>query len=288
MISNSISRQTLNTSESLGMVLASNLLPAGKRPGWKALNSLKNELSKVFNSKLDHEIRMSKLIWWHEELIRLQLNQARHPLTKKVAEESTPLLDSFNDYSDIADAWARLISGDQFEWVNRNDLSQYCKNSSGHFEVLKAQILLGKKPLHQLKEFILHANEGNIQINLLRDFGRHLRNGHLPAPLSELNSLGLISQEVLSWRQESNAGGWEKLSLNLANQAKESIQKAQQWLSPLPTNEKQSTWITQALIRIDLATLQEIENLNFKVISQRIEVTPIRTIGIALKSKLFQ
>ena len=263
-------------------------LPANKRNAWKALNALKIELNKVFNEKLDEEILNKKFIWWHQELERLINNQARHPLTQALARHVTELLDSPGDYRDLLSNWSALIPIPKYEWMNQNDFVKFCEHSTGGFELLTAQILLGHKPLHQLKEFVLQSNEANTRINLLRDFGEHLRAGRLPIPLSQLNTLGLVSQEVLTWRDEAQANGWEVLAAEVASMAKESLQKAQQWISPLPTHEKQTQWITQAINRINLSVLDEIEKSNFKVLSQRIELTPTRSIGIVIKSKLLQ
>ena len=272
----------------VGKNFACFFLPANKRNAWKALNALKIELNKVFNEKLDQEVLNKKFIWWHQELERLIDNQARHPLTQAVARNVTGLLDSFDDYRGLLSNWSSLVSIPQYEWMNQNDFVKFCEYSTSGFELLTAQILLGHKPLHQLKEFVLQSNEANIRINLLRDFGENLRAGRLPIPLSQLNTLGLVSQEVLTWRVEPQANGWETLAAEMASMARESLQKAQQWISPLPAHEKQTQWITQAVNRINLSVLDEIEKSNFKVLSQRIELTPTRSIGIVIKSKLLQ
>ncbi len=285
MISKSVDSRIQTPSSSLGESFACQFIKKPKRSAWKALNSLKIELLKVYNSNLDSEVKDKKLIWWAEELQRLKSNKPNHPLTKLVAKDTTPCLDSFEDYSPILNSWMELINQPKFEWLNQNDFIHYCKFLSGDFELLKAQILLGHEPLHQLKEFILQSNQAHIQINLLRDFGYLLRSHHLPVALSDLNSLNLISQEVLSWRNEKLANNWETLAKKMANNAQQSIHKAQQWIAPLPKIEKQTIWINQALLRLDIALLEEIQKSNYEVLSQFIDLTPTKTIAVILKSK---
>lgn len=281
-----VSSRQQNTSFSFGQRIACRFIPAKKRQAWIALNNLQQELLGTYQSNLDTEVRSKKLLWWLEELVRMRGNQPRHPLTNAVNKACSTLLASPSNYQEITESWSELITLPVFEWINQNDLIHYCQISSGVFEQLKAQILLGYEPQHQLKEFILFSNQAHIQINLLRDFGLHLRSNRLPLPLSELNSLNLISQDVMSWRKESQASNWETISSKLVNQADGAIKKAQQWISPLPKNEKQSLWINQVALRIDSALLDEIKNSNCAVISQYIDLTPIRTIGVVLKSKL--
>ena len=288
MNSKSVGTRIQNPSSSLGESFACHFIQKTKRSAWKALNNLKIELFKVYNSNLDSEVKNKKLIWWTEELQRLKTNKPNHPLTQLVARDTSPFLNSFEDYSPILNSWVELINHSKFEWLNQNDFIHYCKFISGDFELLKAQILLGREPLHQLKEFILQSNQAHIQINLLRDFGYLVRSQHLPVALSDLNSLDLVSQEVLAWRNEKLANNWETLAKKLATNAQESIHKAQQWIAPLPKFEKQSLWINQALLRLDIALLEEIKKSNYQVLSQFIDLTPLRTIAVILKSKFSQ
>ena len=272
----------------VGKDFAGWFLTSKKKRAWKAINALKVELMRVYNEKLDQEILNKKFLWWQQELERLCNNQARHPLTQATAQNATEFLDTFDDYKVLLSNWSSLISTPSYEWMSQNDLVKFCELSTGGFELLTSQVLLEDKPLHQLKEFILHTNEANIRINILRDFGLYLRSTRLPVPLSQLNSLGLVSQEVLNWRNEKDAPGWHKLATDMALVCRDCLQKAQQWIAPIPTREKQSQWITHAMSRVDMAILDEIEKSNFQVLSQRIELTPARSIGIIIKSKLLQ
>lgn len=57
---------------------------AAVRPGLLALNALRSELDGIVFRAMDDSVRSVKLAWWGEEVLRVGLGAARHPVTRQL------------------------------------------------------------------------------------------------------------------------------------------------------------------------------------------------------------
>lgn len=277
-------------SRKVSLKIALHLMPLKQRMAWIAVWTLQQELNQTFNLKLENEVRLKKLFWWIEELQGLLEGRATHPLTRSMMSIVLPLFNHETPreiFEPLVHAWSGMAGTESFIWLNQAELSRFSYAFEGVFEALQAKICLGHNIQHQLNEYVVHASDARVRINLLCHFGELIRHGNLPIPLSQLNTHGLISQEVLHWRKEIDAVNWIDLASELAEFAKNEAKMALQWIQPLPEFERKSQWLSLALLKADLALLELIEESSFHVISQKIDLSPRKAALITLKTKFF-
>lgn len=269
--------------------LALPLLPRKQGNAWLCLWALERQLQAFLIEKMDPSVRAQKALWWIHELESLKKLTAKHPLTKSVQKDALPNIQNQGQLELCLNEWIGLLSASNsstsMSWMNQAELSRFTKTISGNAEILMAEILLGGPLQHQLTEFVLAANEARVRIELLRDFGFLLRQEIIPVPMSELNTHALLSQDALYWRNETQVSAWPILAKDQAGLAVDKAQKSKAWLDHLPVKEKKSQWFTLALLNIELALLKQLEANDYKVISQKINLSPRASAWEILKAK---
>lgn len=258
-----------------------------KSDAWLAVWSLQRQFLLLFFEQKDPSVKVQKTLWWMNELKNLKENKARHPLTLAVQENK--LLSSYrNSHLDQCCLdWIELLTLNSTNWINQAELSRFAKKLTGNAELLMAEILLGTPLQHQMTEFVLAAGEARFRIELLRDFGYLIRQEILPIPTSDLNAYNLLSQDVWRWRHENQAIGWMEIADLQAGYAREKAQKGKVWLEHLPQKEQKSQWLTMALLNIELSVLDEIKTDQYAVISQKIVISPRKSVWEIMKAKFF-
>jgi phytoene/squalene synthetase len=186
-----------------------------------------------------------------------------------------------------ADSWIRLLISNQDSWLNQAEFNHFIDDFNNSADLLLAECLLQMPLKHQLKEFVIAAGNAKTRVMFLRDFGEHVRNGHVFLPLNLLGEFDLTTQHLSVWRTEADARNWIEVSSFQAKFIDDLYIQATQWLNPLPINEQKKVWPLRAQLQLAMNTLKEIKQNDFAVISQKIETSPGKSMFITLGSRFF-
>jgi phytoene synthase len=250
--------------------------PDRRRPV-AALFVLQRALDDAVENSSDPVVAHSRLAWWAQELGRLFEGNPQHPVTRALAPYVTahglsyPL---FEPALAARHAWLQMTSFDDVD-----SLHLHCAASSGVFGQLAATIC-------GLDDAAARARGSQIAmavrlVRLLRDAGRHARNGRIVFPAADLKALGMTPMQLVQGADPGHAADLMRL------QAK----RARQWLGAavdgLRDPERRLFQPCLILGLLYETLLREIELGGFRVLDQRIALTPLRKLMLAWRVRVF-
>jgi len=242
-----------------------------------ALFVLQRELDDAVENSSDPVVAHTRLAWWVEELGRLFKGNPQHPVTRALAPYVTahglsyPL---FEPALTARHAWLRVNA---FE--DSDALRRHCEASSGVFGRLTASIC-------GLDDAAAQARGSQIAmavrlVRLLRDAGRHARNGRIVFPAADLRALGMTPGELEQGADRGHAADLVRLQAT----------RARQWLGAavhgLGDPERRLLQPCLILGVLYETLLQEIERGGFRVLDQRVALTPLRKFLLAWRTRVF-
>jgi phytoene synthase len=117
--------------------------------------------------------------------------------------------------------------------------------------------------------------------NILRDVGEDARRGRIYLPIEDLQRFDVKAHELL--RREAPWGYSERFVALMRFQAERAHGLYEQALAALPANQRRAQKTGLMMGEIYRALLREIEASGFAVLHQRIALTPLRKLWIALR-----
>lgn len=261
------------------------IMPTKVSKAWLSLWLLSSELENIYTKSVDQSVRAQKINWWSEELFRLSKNQASHPITRFVHESTSSFFKTEDPFKGVLNYWIELNSYIPFLWVNQNELSLFSNVLYGEFEKLMAMVVL-KRSLNDDEISIIGLfTDIKVRTELLQNFGLHLRNGHIPIPISVLNNHQLLSQEILLCRSENEIFKWEELTEELIKPIQSKLILASSALNEMPRKTYRSLWLLRTHLEIYQKLIEIIENQKCAVLSQHIDISPRTSIFILFKNR---
>jgi phytoene synthase len=118
--------------------------------------------------------------------------------------------------------------------------------------------------------------------NIIRDVGDDARRGRIYLPVNELQQFGVTAQEIL--KRESPWGYSERFTALMKFQAERAHQAYDEALALLPEADRKAQKPGLMMANIYRTLLREIEAGGFQVLHQRIALTPLRKVWIAMKT----
>jgi len=249
-------------------------LPPEQRAAITALYAFCREVDDVVDESSDEQVARVKLNWWREEIGRLFAGQARHPVTQA-------LTTAIHAYNLPEEHFQEIIDGMEMDlefnsYPGFRELSLYCHRVASIVGIMAAEIF-GFEDRATLK--YAHNLGMAFQLtNILRDVHEDLQRGRLYIPLDEMEKYGVSSDDLM-------AGNYTPgVKALLAEQARRARQYYQQAFAALPQRDRYSQRSGLIMAAIYLATLDEIELDEFRVLTQRISLTPLRKLWLAWKT----
>jgi phytoene synthase len=118
--------------------------------------------------------------------------------------------------------------------------------------------------------------------NIIRDVGDDARRGRIYLPVNELQQFGVTAQEIL--KREAPWGYSERFTALMQYQASRAHQVYDEALALLPEADRRAQKPGLMMANIYRSLLREIEAAGFQVLHQRIALTPLRKVWIAMKT----
>jgi len=248
-------------------------LPAAQRQAITALYAFCREVDDVVDECSEPAVARRKLDWWRSEIGNCFAGRPNHPVTRAL---QTPL----QQYNLPQEYFHEIIDGmemdmDQNRYPSFSELALYCHRAAGVVGLLSAEIF-GYRHRDTLK-YAETLGTALQLTNILRDIREDAERGRIYIPLDEMLEHHVKPHELLQ-------GAFTDSTRDLfAAQAKRARGYYQQAMQHLPAEDRYAQRGGIIMAEIYQALLKEIESDGYRVMQQRIRLTPLRKLWIAWK-----
>lgn len=252
-------------------------LPPERRRAIMALYAFCREVDDVVDECHDPAIAATKLVWWRQEIQRIADGQPQHPVGRALHAVGHSFSLPTEQLLEIIDGMEMDLT--QSRYLDFKGLSLYCYRVASVVGLLAAEIF-GYRDRQTLK--YAHDLGMAFQLtNIVRDIGEDARRGRIYIPMDELKQFGVPAADILNSRYSEN------FSALMAFQVARAEKYYDQALSQLPAADRKSQRPGLIMAAIYRTLLREIANDDYRVLHQRIALTPVRKLWIAWKTWMF-
>ena len=248
-------------------------LPAPRRAAITAFYAFCREVDDVVDEVEDPTVAARKLAWWHGEVAQAYQGQPTHPVMQALMPHAQP----YNIRQDQLQAVIRGCQMDleQTRYLDHAALERYCHLVAGVVGEVSASIFGQTDPATTA---YAHTLGQAFQLtNIIRDVGEDALRGRIYLPVNELQRFEVKAHEIL---QRVHSDRFEALMRAEAERAHALYDKA---LALLPEADRRSQKPGLMMASIYRTLLREIEAEQFRVLNQRVALTPLRKLWLAWK-----
>jgi phytoene synthase len=252
-------------------------VPTARRRAATALYALRRELDEAIENASDPAIARAGLAWWAQEIQHLFEQKPQHPVTRALAPHLPVYGLSSAPFALSLQARLRLLEPAPFD--DFDALVQHCYLVAAPFGQMAATVFGAVEPATQA-----HARELALAIQMIlmvRDAGRHARRGRIVFPMRDLRDFDVKPEDLSAARYVE---GFAPLMARQAERARAALRSAAAQL-PAPQRRAQAPGIILGALYETL--LDELERSDFRVLHQRIALTPVRKLLIAWRTWVF-
>ncbi len=249
-------------------------LPAERRRAITALYAFCREVDDAVDDAAELQVAAAKLAWWRAELANLYAGSPQHPVTRALAPFKETFSLKAERLNEIIDGMEMDLT--QTRYLDWPALERYCYLVAGVVGVLAAGIFGYRNP-----RTLDYARDLGIAFqltNVIRDVGEDARKNRIYLPMEDLQRFKVPASDILQYRESA---GFKALMAFQASRARGQYDKAMQALPPEDRRAQRSGLIMAAIYR---SLLEEIERDDFRVLTQKTALTPLRKFYIAWKT----
>jgi phytoene synthase len=247
-------------------------LPPPRRRAITALYAFCREVDDTVDDCADAQLARTRLAWWRAEIARLFDGSAQHPVALALA----PHLETFSigrrQLVEIIDGMQMDLEQDRY--LDFEGLRLYCHRVAGVVGELAAGIFGATDPVATRK----YAHELGLAFqltNIIRDVGEDARKGRIYLPIEDLQRFEVPQHEILAAQHSDR---FVALMHFQAERARDHYRRA---FAALPEADRRAQRPGLIMAAIYATLLEEIERDGFRVLSQRVSLTPIRKLWLA-------
>ena len=252
-------------------------VPDERQRAITALHAFSRELHDVVNDAHDPHVARTKLAWWRQETRSVYHGQPHHPVARELAAvvESYPVDEArLNELIDGVAMDLEYNAYPDFEALN-----VYCHRVAGVLAALSAEIL-GYED-RRTPEYAAMIGVAIQLTNIVRDVGRDARRNRIYLPLHELAQFGVTTEDIEHGRESDSM---RKLLESQITRARGYYDDA---FSHFPTVDRRAQCSVLIMGAIGSKLLEEVGRNACEVLRHRIELTPIRMLWIAWRTRAF-
>ena len=253
-------------------------LPPPRRAAITAFYAFCREVDDVVDETQDAGVAATKLAWWRKEVASAFAGQPSHPVMKALM----PRVQTFDIRLEHLNAVIEGCEMDlqQTRYLDFPGLARYCHLVAG----VVGEVASGIFGRHDAQT-IAYAHKLGLAMqltNIIRDVGDDARRGRIYLPVNELQQFGVKANEILL---RSKPWGYsERFTALMKFQAARAHQLYDEAFALLPDADRAAQKPGLMMANIYRALLVEIEREDFQVLHQRISLTPLRKLWIAMRT----
>ena len=252
-------------------------LPPERRRAITALYAYCREVDDVVDEVSDPAVAQAKLVWWETEIAQLFAGTPTHPVTRALQPHLGPFAITGERLLQILEGMRMDLQ--QTRYLDFAALARYCHLVAGVVGELASGIFGAQQ--ESTLQYARQLGLGLQLINVLRDVGEDARRGRIYLPVEDLQRFDVKAADLLNARY---VPGFEPLMRFEAERARSAIRAA---LAVLPEDERRAQRPGLIMAAIYAALLDEIEREGFRVLHQRVSLTPLRKLAIAWRTWVF-
>lgn len=246
-------------------------LEPAERQAMTTLYAFCREIDDVVDECSDSGVARTKLAWWRDEITRTFADTPHHPVSKALHQV-------INRYNIPLEYFLEIIDGmemdlDYNSYHSFKELSLYCYRAASVVGLMAAEIF-GYEDRRTLK--YAHDLGMAFQLtNILRDVGEDARRGRVYLPEDDMARFGVDRNDILRGRLDN------KLRELLKFQSERAKQYYQQAFGHLPDSDRYRQRSGLIMAAVYQAIIKAIEDNDYQVFEQRINLSPPRKMLIA-------
>jgi phytoene synthase len=252
-------------------------LPPERRRAITALYAYCREVDDVVDETADPAVAQAKLAWWRDEVAALFEGRPQHPVTRALAPHLAAFGVTRQRLLEILDGMQLDLT--QTRYLDFPALARYCHLVAGVVGELAAGIFGATQP--GTLEYARKLGLALQLVNVLRDVGEDARRGRVYLPQEDLQRFGVKTADVLNGRYVEGFGALMRF------QAQRSRHIFAEAIAALPEQDRRAQRPGLIMGAIYATLLDEIEREDFRVLHQRIALTPVRKLWIAWRTWVF-
>ena len=245
-----------------------------RRAAITAFYAFCREVDDVADEVSDPGVAATKLAWWRSEVAAAFAGRPSHPAMLALMPHAV-------DYGIEASHLLAVIEGcqmdlDQSRFLDYPGLAKYCDLVAGVVGEVAANIF-GRDHASTL-EYAHRLGLAMQLTNIIRDVGDDARRGRIYLPMSELKQYDVKAAELLERRYS------DRFTALMRFQAERAHRTYDEAIALLPDDDRRAQKPGLMMANIYRELLREIEADDFAVLHQRISLTPIRKLWIAMRT----
>ncbi|MCH7342105.1 presqualene diphosphate synthase HpnD [Pelomonas sp. CA6] len=249
-----------------------------RRAAITAFYAFCREVDDVVDEVQDPGVAATKLAWWRKEVAAAFAGKPQHPVMLALMPHCATF--------DIRETHLQaVIEGcqmdlDQTRYLDFAGLQRYCHLVAGVVGEVASSIFGRHDPAT-----LAYAHTLGLALqltNIIRDVGDDARRGRIYLPVSELQQFDVKAHEIL--QRQAPWGYSERFTRLMQFQAQRAHGLYDQAMALLPEVDRKAQKPGLMMANIYRTLLREIEAENFQVLHQRIALTPLRKLWIAMRT----
>jgi len=258
-------------------------LPPPRRAAITAFYAFCREVDDVVDEVSDPGVAAAKLAWWRSATAEAYAGEAQHPVLRALMPHTA-------EYGIRLEHLHAVIDGCQMDltqtrYLDEAALRRYCHLVAGVVGEVAASIFATSAgtPIDAATRRYAHTLGLAFQLtNIIRDVGDDARRGRIYLPVSELQRFDVKAHELL--QREAPWGYSERFTALMKFQAERAHALYDEAFAALPATERRAQRPGLMMAEIYRTLLREIEAEDFRVLHQRISLTPLRKLWLAWKT----
>ncbi len=253
-------------------------LPPPRRAAITAFYAFCREVDDVVDETTDAGIAATKLAWWQQEVMQAFAGQPTHPAMKALMPHAPA-------FSITADHLLAVIDGCQMDlsqtrYLDFVGLTRYCHLVAGVVGEVASNIFgWSNARTHAYAHKLGLAMQ---LTNIIRDVGDDAGRGRIYLPVNEMQQFEVKAHELL--QRKSPWGYSDRFTALMTFQANRAHALYDEAFALLPDQDRRAQRPGLMMGQIYRTLLRDIERNQFQVLHQRISMTPLRKIWIAMRT----
>ena len=248
-------------------------LPPARRAAMTAFYAFCREVDDVADDVQDPGVAATKLDWWRREVDAAFAGNPTHPVMKA-------LMPHAGNYGVRADHLHAVIAGcqtdlEQSRFLDYPGLQKYCHLVAGIVGEVASNIM--GRTQAQTVTFAHKLGLAMQLTNIIRDVGDDARRGRIYLPADELKRFEVKANELLEGHYS------DRFTALMRFQAERAHRLYDEAMALLPAADARAQKPGLMMASIYRTLLREIERDDFKVLDQRVSLTPLRKFWLAWK-----